>query len=97
MRPTTTHTIGSHKVEIYEFATPRDIHAVRDQDGETKQTEMLLERLVVSLDESKNKIVDTVMDSFTLAEYTELQEIIASIIDPKKKSDNQSSTTVTNE
>lgn len=97
MRATTTHTIGSHKIEIYEFATPRDLHTVKDAVGETKQTETLLQRLVVSVDESKEKIVDTIMDTFSLADYTELQEVIAAIIDPKKKSDSQSLTTVTNE
>lgn len=97
MRPTTTHTIGTHQVGIYDYATPRDIHMVRDVQGETKQTETLIQRLVVSVDGSKDKIVDTVMDNFTLAEYTEMQEVISGIIDPKKKSDKVSSATETTE
>lgn len=82
---------------MYDFATPRDIFAAKDAGNEMKQTEVMFERLVVSVDDSKEKVVDTIMDTFSIADFKEIQSVIETLIDPKKKSDNPSSTTATNE
>jgi hypothetical protein len=102
MRPTTITTIGEHKVEHYSYVTPREIHTIRDfqvknPTEETKTNEMLLSKLLVAIDDKKENLVDVVMDSWTLADYTELQQTIANIINPEKKSDSPLSTTAINE
>jgi hypothetical protein len=102
MRPTTKTTIGEHTVEHYSYVTPREIHAIRDfqvknPTEETKANEMLLGKLLVAIDDKKENLVDVVMDSWTLADYTELQQTIANIINPEKKSGSPLSTTATNE
>jgi hypothetical protein len=102
MRPTTKTTIGEHIVEHYSYVTPREIHAIRDfqvanPTEETKANELLLSKLLVSIDGNKENLVDTVMDSWTLADYTELQQTIANVINPEKKSASPLSITATNE
>jgi hypothetical protein len=101
MRPTIKTTIGTHQVEYNEFITPRELHAIHDFQHKNPQemaklNEMLLRSFLVEVDGSRDNVVDTVLDTFRIEEYTELQERIASVIDSKKKSETQSTPTKTN-
>lgn len=102
MRPTTTKTIGSKQVEYYSYITPREMHLISDfqkknPTEEVKANEMMLGKLIVSVDGNKENVLDTVLDTFSLQEYQELQESLAQLFDNKKKSDKALSTTATNE
>jgi hypothetical protein len=99
MRETTTTTIGGFTIEHKTYLTAREGFDLRkaDKKDEMEQTQMIVEMLVTSVNGSTEKIFDTILDGLTLKQFTDLQEVLVSIINPSGKSDSPSSTTATNE
>jgi hypothetical protein len=99
MRETTTTTIGGFTIEHKTYLTAREGFDLRkaDKKDEMEQTQMIVEMLVTSVNGSTEKIFDTILDGLTIKQFTDLQEVLVSIINPSGKSDSPSSTTATNE
>lgn len=85
---TTTH---GHKIEVKTFVTGRQVQQFTDgiADDITKEkrnqaiSNKSIEILVVSVDDSKENILDTVLD-LPFDDYKEILETVNAIVDPKK-------------
>lgn len=90
-RDTFKKTIGRYEVEIKSYATPREINAVRalglkeNETNTSKQEEVMIQQLVVSVNDSSEKVADFVLDNFDFgSEYVPLMETLGEVISKKK-------------